>query len=61
MKKEQYEAKLEEKYEVRRKCENHHGGALKHRGSLLRDNFRNLPKRKALRWEGLKCRDACMW
>ena len=36
-------------------------GALKHRGSLLRDNLRNLPERKALRWEGLKCRDACMW
>ena len=36
-------------------------GALKHHGSLLRDNLRNLPKRKALRWEGLKCHDARMW
>ena len=31
-------------------------GALKRHGGLLRDNLRNLPKRKALRREGLKRR-----
>nr|CAN69639.1 hypothetical protein VITISV_040272 [Vitis vinifera] len=33
-------------------------GALKRHGGLLRDNLRNLPKRKALRREGLKRRGA---
>ena len=36
-------------------------GALKRHGGLLRDNLRNLPKRKALRREGLKHRGARMW
>ena len=36
-------------------------GALKCRGGLLRDNLCNLPKRKALRQEGLKHRGARMW
>ena len=50
MKRKQYEAKLEEKYEVRRKCENRHGGgALKRRNGLLCDNLQNLPERKASR------------
>ena len=36
-------------------------GALKRHGGLFRDNLCNLPKRKALRREGLKRHGARMW
>ena len=61
MKKEQYEAKLEEKYEVGENVKTATTRALKRRGDLLRDNLHNSPERKALLQEGLKHRDVRMW